>query len=243
MADQSTTALQARRREPAGSRSARRLRRAGDVPGIVYGGGEDPVTFAVGARELRRVLADAGALLELQLEGDEGTPVVLKELARHPVSGEALHIDLLRVRLDQPIQAPVAIELIGVDHAVGTREGGILEQPLREVTVEALPTEIPDSIKYDVSAMKVNDTITLAVLEAPPGVTIVTDPETVLATITPPRLRVEAEIETETEVVGEGEAAEAEAAGAEGAAGGGEGGAGQAAPEGESSGGGQQASE
>jgi large subunit ribosomal protein L25 len=243
MADHATTVLQARPREPSGSRSARRLRRTGDVPGIVYGGGEEPVAFAIGAHELRRVLADAGALFEFRLAGAAGTPVVLKELARHPVSGEAIHIDLLRVRLDRPIQAPVAIELMGVDEAAGTREGGILEQPLREVTVEALPAEIPDSIKYDVSAMRVNDTVTLAVLEAPPEVTIITDPETVLATITPPRLRVEAgtEIETETEVVGEGEAAEAAVDEAEGGAEGGAGG--QAAPEGESSGGGQRASE
>lgn len=220
MADRSTTALQAKRREPSGSRSARRLRREGDVPGVLYGGGEDPVSFAVNARELRHALADAGAVLDLHLEGGKGTPVVLKELIRHPVSGEAVHLDLLRVRLDRPIQAPVQIELTGTEEAIGVREGGILEQPLREVTVEALPGDIPDVIQHDVSEMNVNDTITLEVVTAPTGVTIVTDPESVLATITPPRLQVEAEteIETETEVVGEGgEEAEGEA-GAEGEA-------------------------
>lgn len=193
------------------------------MPGVLYGGGEDPVSFAVNARELRHALADAGAVLDLHLEDAAGTPVVLKELTRHPVSGEAVHIDLLRVRLDRPIQAPVLLELTGSEEAIGVREGGILEQPLREVTVEALPGDIPDVIQHDVSEMNVNDTITLAAVQAPARVTIVTDPESVLATITPPRLQVEAEteIETETEVVGEGEdAAEGEAAGgAEGEAG------------------------
>jgi large subunit ribosomal protein L25 len=207
MADRSSTALQAKLREPSGSRSARQLRREGNVPGVVYGGGEDPVAFAVNARQLRHALAGAHALLDFQLDGGKGTPVVLKELARHPVSGEAVHIDLLRVRLDRTIQAPVVLELTGTEEAVGVREGGILEQPLREVIVEALPAEIPDTIQYDVSEMDVNDTVTLAVVKAPAGVTFVTDPETVLATITPPRLQVEeeTEIETETELVGEGE--------------------------------------
>jgi large subunit ribosomal protein L25 len=222
MADQSTTALQAKQREPSGSRAARRLRRAGDVPGVVYGGGEDPVAFAVNARELRHALTDAHALLDFRLDGGKGTPVVLKELTRHPVSGETVHIDLLRVRLDQPIQAPVLLELTGVEEAVGVREGGILEQPLREVVVEALPAEIPDSIEYDVSQMNVNDTVTLEVVKAPAGVTFVTDPDTVLATITPPRLQAEEEtaIETETELVGQGK--EGEGAGGEGEPAGGE---------------------
>jgi large subunit ribosomal protein L25 len=189
------------------------------VPGVVYGGGEDPVAFAINARELRHVLADAGALLDFHLDGGKGTPVVLKELTRHPVSGEAVHIDLLRVRLDRPIQAPVLIELTGTEDAVGVKEGGVLEQPLREVIVEALPAEIPDALHHDISEMNVNDTITLEVVKAPAGVTIITDPESVLATITPPRLQVEeeTEIETETELVGEGEEG-AEGEGAEGEA-------------------------
>lgn len=237
MADKHTTALKAKPREPDGSRSARRLRRQGEVPGVIYGGGEQPVAFAVNARELRHALAHSGAVLDLQLEGGSSTPVVLKELTTHPVHGAAIHIDLVRVRLDQAIQAPVAIELLGTEEAVGVREGGVLEQPLREVIIEALPTEIPDVIQHDIGEMDVNDTITLAAVKAPAGVTIITDPESVLATITPPRLQLEpeTEIETETGVVGEGE---------EGAEGEGEAGAeGEAAADGESGGGDSEASE
>jgi large subunit ribosomal protein L25 len=165
----------------------------------------------VDARELRLALAHAGAVLDLSIEGSKTTPVVLKELARHPVSGDTMHIDLLRVRLDQAIQATVVLELTGVEAAPGVREGGVLEHVTREVTVEALPTEIPDAIQHDVGEMQIGDTITLDAVAAPSGVTLIGDEETVIATLTPPRLQVEEEpeIEEETEVVGEGEAAPA----------------------------------
>ena len=175
MADDSTAALTASRREPSGSRDARRLRRTGAIPGIVYGGGEDPVAFSVDGRELRHALAHGGAVIDLQLDSSAGTPVVLKELVRHPVSGDYTHVDLLRVRLDRPIQASVTIELSGAEDAPGVREGGVLEQLLREVTVEALPTSIPDSIQHDISTMAIGDTLTLASITAPAGVTILTD--------------------------------------------------------------------
>jgi large subunit ribosomal protein L25 len=131
------------------------------------------------------------------------------------VSGETLHVDLLRVRLDRPIQATVVLELIGGDDAPGVKEGGVLEQITRELTVEALPTSIPDTLTHDVSTLEIGDTITLEVVAAPADVTIIGEPETVIATLSPPRLQVEGEteIEEETEVVGEGEEApEGEAA-------------------------------
>jgi large subunit ribosomal protein L25 len=206
-----TTALSVSGREPGGSRAARRLRREGGVPGVVYGGGEDPVAFQVEARALRQALAHAGAVLDLSIDGAATTPVVLKELARHPVSGDTIHVDLLRVRLDQAIQATVFLELSGVEDAPGVKEGGVLEHVTRELTIEALPTDIPDSLHHDVSGMVIGDTLTLEALSAPPGVTLLDDPETVIATLTPPRLQIEEEeeIEAETELVGEGEEAPA----------------------------------
>jgi large subunit ribosomal protein L25 len=206
MATSQTTALQVQGREAAGSREARRLRRAGQVPGVVYGGGEDPLSFSVASRELRVALAHAGAVLELRIDGGKATPVVLKELVRHPVTGEATHLDLLRVRLDQTIHATVTIHLEGGEDAPGVKEGGVLEQIAREVTIEALPTDIPDAISYDVSAMTIGDTVAVGVLSAPQGVTILDDPETIVATLSPPRLQAEEEpeIEAETELVAEG---------------------------------------
>jgi large subunit ribosomal protein L25 len=207
MAPTDQTTLSVDEREVTNSRAVRRLRRAGQVPGVVYGGGEDPVAFAVDARMLRHVLADAGAVIDLRVGDATGLPVVIKELARHPVTGETTHLDLLRVRLDRPIQATVVLELIGADDAPGVKEGGVLEHITRELTIEALPTDIPDAIQHDVSEMAMNDTITLDAVTAPDKVTLVGDPETLIATLTPPRLQVEedTEIEAETEVVGEGE--------------------------------------
>ena len=229
MATQSDSALTVARRDPAGSRAARRLRRTGCIPGIVYGVGAEPVPFQVDVRELRVALAHSGAVLNLSIDGQSPSPVVVKELTRHPVSGDAVHVDLLRVRLDKPIQATVALELVGADDAPGAREGGVLEHITREVTVEALPNDIPDAIEHDVSEMQINDTVMLESVRAPANVTILGDAETVVATLTPPRLQVEEEpeIEEETEVVGEGEEpAEGEAAaegeGGEQEAGGGE---------------------
>jgi large subunit ribosomal protein L25 len=146
------------------------------------------------------------------------TNVLIKDVQRHPVRGEAVHVDLLRVRMDVSIHATVPIEFHGADEAPGVSEGGIFNQELREVNIEALPGDIPDSIVQDVSGLVMNETVTLAVLSAPPGVTLLDDPETVIATITPPTLEpVEDEIETETGLVGEdGEPIEAAEAKAEG---------------------------
>ena len=210
MATAEANALAVEHREPAGSRAARNLRRAGKVPGVVYGGGEDPVAFAVDSRDLRHALAHAGAVLELKI-GDAGaSPVVLKELVRHPVTGDTTHIDLLRVRLDQAIHTTVVIELTGAEDAPGVKEGGVLEQITREVSIEALPNDIPDLLTHDVSAGQIGDTVTLDALEVPTAVKLLDDPETVLWTLSPPRLVVEEEpeIEEETELVGEGEAGE-----------------------------------
>jgi large subunit ribosomal protein L25 len=214
MADQ-TTKLDVHAREAAHSRETRRLRRAGQVPGVLYGGGEGPVPFAVAERELRHALAARGAVLDLSVDGGKGTPAVLKEAQRHPVRGDLMHVDLLRVDLNQPIHATVTVELVGSDEAPGVVEGGILEHVNREVNIEALPTDIPESIPVDVSGMEMNATLTLGEVTPPRGVTLLDDPETtIVASITPPSVAEEPaeEIETEVGVVGEGEA-EAEDAG------------------------------
>jgi large subunit ribosomal protein L25 len=222
MASRESTALTVDEREPEGSRAARRLRRQGNVLGVVYGGGESPVSFQVQARTLRQALAHAGAVLDLSIGGATATPVVVKELNRHPVSGETVHIDLLRVRLDQAIETTVQLELTGTEDAPGVKDGGVLEHVTRELTIEALPTDIPDSLQHDVSQMQIGDTLTLDALTPPATVKLLDDPETVIATLSPPRLQTEDtdEIEQETGVVGEGEAAGDAGAGSEGDGGG-----------------------
>jgi large subunit ribosomal protein L25 len=214
-----TTKLDVHARESQSSRESRRLRRSGQVPGILYGGGGEPVPFAVDERVLRHALAARGAVLELSVDGKGGAPAVLKDAQRHPVRGDLLHVDLLRVDLNVAIQASVAVVLVGHDEAPGVVDGGILDQVTREVNVEALPTDIPESIEVDVSRMEMNATLTLGDVTAPGKVTLLDDPETtVIASLSPPSVVEEPEeVETETAVVGEGEAAEGAAEG-EGAA-------------------------
>jgi large subunit ribosomal protein L25 len=217
-----TTTLALAPRSPENSRAARRMRREGLVPGVIYGGGDEPQHFAVDGRILRNTLAHSGAILQVSVGDAAGTPVLVKDVQRHPVRGHAMHVDLLRVRMDEVIHTTVHIELTGAEDAPGVSEGGVLNQEAREVNIEALPGDIPDAIVVDVSGMQMNATLTLASVTPPSGVTLLDDPEeTVIATVTPPTAEpVEEEIETETELVGEdgepiaeGEEAEAQAAG------------------------------
>jgi large subunit ribosomal protein L25 len=176
---------------------------------VLYGGGEDPVGFDADARDLRLALAGTGAVLDLSVDGQKATPVVLKEAQRDPVRGQTVHIDLLRVRLDEAITAIVPLELLGIEESPGVKEGGVLEQITREVNVEALPTAIPESISHEIGEMQIGDTLLLEAIAVPEGVTLLDDlEETVIATLSPPKLQTEAdeEIESETEVVGEGSA-------------------------------------
>ena len=216
MATTDSTTLELTARDPEGSRTARRLRRDGRVPGVIYGGGEEPQHFSVDARVLRNKLALAAQVIEVAVDGAPAN-VLIKDVQRHPVRGEAIHVDLLRVRMDEAIHATVPVVFTGADESPGVVEGGIFNQELREVGIEALPGDIPDSISYDVSGLEMNATVTLEVLVAPAGVTLLDDSDTVIATITPPTVEpVEEEIETETELVGEeGEAPAAEGEAAE----------------------------
>ncbi|HXV05317.1 MAG TPA: 50S ribosomal protein L25 [Solirubrobacterales bacterium] len=210
--------LKAAPRSEFGSRSARRLRRAGLVPGVVYSGGDEARPFQVAEREVRTVLAAGHALFDLEVEGSKKVPVVVKEQQHHPLRGDLEHIDLQEVRLDEAIQAEVAIELEGADVAPGVKAGGVLEHVTRETTVEALPTEIPERLVLDVSAMEINDTLSLSAVPVPQGVKLVAEEpdEVTIATLSPPRVEVEPEpsVEEEAELVGEeGEAPAAEEGG------------------------------
>jgi large subunit ribosomal protein L25 len=207
--------LKVEERTDFGSRSTRRLRRSGMVPGIVYGGGSETRHFQVGERDLRNVLVHGGALIDVELDG-KATPVVIKDQQHHPVRGQVLHLDLLEVKLDEKIEADVTIELLGTEDAPGVKEGGVLEHVTHEITISALPTAIPESIPADVSGMEIGDTLQLAMVPPPEGVEYAlgedADPEEItIATLSPPRVEEEPEeLEEEAELIGEdGEPVEA----------------------------------
>jgi len=222
--------LTVREREGRGSGDARRLRREGFIPGVLYGKGKSSYAICVPERELRRVLTGAGglhAILDVVVEGKSATHAsILKDYQQDPIRGHISHIDLQEVPLDQPIHAAVTVQLVG--EPAGAKEGGVLSQVQREINVEALPMEIPEHVELDVSGMAIGDTLRLADLAAIEGVTYLDDPEeTVLATVTLPTREVEPEPEegVEGEELPEGEVPEGEeapegAAEGEGAAGG-----------------------
>lgn len=190
--------LEVKERERTGSRESRRLRREGLVPGVLYGRGKPPHAICVPERELRRALTgDHGlhAILDVVLEGQKTTHAsILKEAQEDPIKGRVIHVDLQEVRLDQPIQAQVVVELVG--DSEGVKEGGVLSQVVREINVEALPMEVPDRLELDVSGMAIGDTLRLVDLPPREGVTYLDDPEeTVLATVTMPTRIVEPEPE------------------------------------------------
>jgi large subunit ribosomal protein L25 len=231
------TKLLVAQRERLGSAESRRLRKEGLVPGVLYGSGE-PVAISIAERELRRALTGAAGLhsiLDVEIDGKGQTHAsILKEYQVDPVRGGVTHVDLQEVRLDRAIQASVSVQLLGGDDAPGVREGGVLSQPLREVTVEALPLEMPEHIDLDVSGMEIGGTLRISDLTAPEGSTLLDDPEMVVATVTAPTKVVEPE-PTEEELAAmeaEGEEGEEGAEGAEGEAA-----EGAAEPEAESSGG------
>jgi large subunit ribosomal protein L25 len=215
MADGSRPTLSAEERPERGTRATKRLRRAGLVPGVVYGGGDgDSMSFKVDSRVLRQVLVDGSALIDLEVGGKK-RPVIVKDQQLHPVRDEVIHIDLLEVRLDEKIQTTVGVQIEGAEEAPGVKEGGVLEHVTHQLNIEALPTALPDSIIVDVSGMQIAATMHLSELTAPEGVEFLDDPEeTIIATVVvPTEVEEPEEIEEETELVGE----EAEAAAAEAA--------------------------
>src|SRR6266568_24884 len=214
--------LTVKERESRGSADARRLRKQGFIPGVLYGKGKGSHAICVPERDLRRVLTGAGglhAILDVVLEGQATTHAsILKDYQQDPIRGHISHIDLQEVRLDQPIQASVNVQLVG--EPVGVKEGGVLSQVQREINVEALPMEIPEHVDLDVSGMAIGDSLRLSDLPAREGVTYLDDPEeTVLASVGLPAREVEPEPEepAEGEELAEGEEAPEGAAEGEGA--------------------------
>jgi large subunit ribosomal protein L25 len=183
------TKLTVSERTHLGSPETRRLRKQGLVPGVLYGRGE-PISICIAERELRRALTGAGGLhsiLDVVVDGTGTSHAsILKDYQVDKVRGHLTHVDLQEVRLDQTITAAVTVQLIGGDESPGVREGGVLSQPLREISVEALPLEVPEHLDLDVSHMEAGDTLRIADVHVPEGVTLLDDPETVVATVTAP---------------------------------------------------------
>lgn len=197
-------------RSERGSRPAGRIRRAGKVPAVVYGLGTDTLEVTVPARELNHILAGgANTLITLKLDGDEALALA-RQVQRHPTRGELLHVDFVRVRTDVAVAAEVALHLEG--EPAGVLDGGVLEQMVFQVPIEAKPQDIPQALTADVSHLDIGDQVRFTEVTLPAGVTTTLEPDTLVAQVLAPRVIEEPEPEEGEEVEGEegAEAAEGE---------------------------------
>lgn len=190
------TKLKVTRREAAGTRACRRLRRTGQLPGIIYGHGQAPESVAVSAHELSGILDDGTHLLELALNG--GTQqVLIKDVQFDPLDGSPIHVDFTRVDLTERVTVSVPLEFKGTP--VGTHEGGVLEYAIVDVEIECLVSEIPDSIRVNVGDMKLGDLLHVSDLVLPPSMKAVTPDETIVCSVRAKAVAVEAEAEVSDE--------------------------------------------
>jgi large subunit ribosomal protein L25 len=201
--------LIAEHRETNGKRGAGRVRREGLVPAVVYGLGQENVTVTVSSRELAHILSGgANTLITLKVDGSEQLTLA-RQIQRHPVKGTLVHVDFVRVRADQSIQADVPVHLVG--ESEGATRGGVLEQMLHTVSVEARPADIPHELEVDVTVLEIGDALRVRDLVVPPRVEILNDAEELLVQVSAPRV-------VEEVAPAEGEAVEGEAAEGEGGA-------------------------
>lgn len=180
--------LIAQRRTESGKGPSGRVRVEGLVPAVVYGLGVDNVSVAVSQRELVHILSGGSGmntLITLSIDGTEELAIA-RELQRHPVKGNVIHVDFVRVRADQTIQAEIPVHLTG--EAEGAVRGGVLEQLVHTLTVEAKPSDFPPAIEHDVSALEIGGQVYVRDLTVPNGVTVLQNPDELVAQISAPRV-------------------------------------------------------
>ena len=200
--------LEAQKRQTSGKGAARGMRRAGNLPGVLYGRKNEVIPIQINARGFRDFLVNYGENTFINLEiADHGTEnVMVKDVQRDPVSNQLLHTDLLRISMDEPITSAVPITLVG--SAPGIQEGGILEFPHRQLTLHCLPTFLPEDIEVSINELEIDDRISVGDVSLPEEIEIIDDPNTRIVAVVPPRIEEEPEEELEEGMELEAEADE-----------------------------------
>jgi len=199
--------LPAKPRSASGSRAVNKLRDAGRIPAVVYGRefGE-PLALEIEARDLRAALLghSQNAIISLEIEGRRPLPVMVAERQVDVLSRHIIHVDLHAINLKEAVEANVAIAIVGT--APGVKEGGVIDFVVREISVKALPGDIPERIEADIGALNIGDTIHVRDLAAPPNVEIVENPDEIVVSLLPPPKAEEAavapEVPAEPELIG-----------------------------------------
>ena len=187
--------LKAKQREDLRSSATKKIRQAGQIPAVVYGKDKDSTSVSVDSMELIRTVREEGvnAIISLDIENGQTVDVMLHDYQMHPIKDEVVHADFYMIDMTEEMDVEVPLRLEG--EAEGTREGGILQQPLYELQVRAIPSAIPEEITVDVSKLDIGDTITIADLPVEDEYTFLDEEDTAIAIVLPP----EAEEEEETE--------------------------------------------
>jgi large subunit ribosomal protein L25 len=189
-----TANLSAKKRTDSGKGAARKLRSAQQIPGIIYGHNREPQMLALDWRELERMLERVSpetTVIELDIDGTTSRTLI-REIQRHPFKRQVLHVDFLELVAGERVTVDVPVVLVGTPAGVRS-SGGILDQILREVTVDVDPSNIPNHIELDVSALEVNESLHVANLVVPAGVEVQDDPDATICVVAAPRVEAEAE--------------------------------------------------
>ena len=183
-----TASLNAKARQETGKSVARKLRAAGEVPGVIYGHGREPQALSINAREFNRLaerVRITSTVIELAIDGKVAKTLV-RELQRNPLNRQTLHVDFQELVAGEKVSVSVPLRFVGTPEGVKTG-GGILEEIVHTVEVRVDPANIPDHIDVDVTALTIGHGLHVSDLVLPPGVEVLDDPENTIATVTPPK--------------------------------------------------------
>jgi large subunit ribosomal protein L25 len=179
--------VETKRRAPGGKNVNRRLRIAGLIPAVLYGRGREPVPLSVEPKTIVDILySESGqnTIFSLSVDGGERANAMVKDYQLDPVKGKLIHTDFVQIAMDRLLEVSVNVELVG--EAEGVKAGGLLDFVTRSIDLECLPADIPDSIKVDVGHLKMNDYVRVKNIEFESKIKVLTDPEVVIVTISPP---------------------------------------------------------
>jgi len=207
-----TTVIEAQMRIPGGKNVNRRLRVSGIIPAVIYGSGKEPIAMSVDPQTVRDILhSESGhnSIFTINVDGSAQDNAMVKDYQLDPVHGDLLHVDFIQIAMDRRLELSVNIELIGEPAGVKI-SGGIMDFISRSIEVECFPSDIPESIKVDISHLEINDYIRVKDLEVDPKVKILSEAEVVIVTVIPPVKEEEPEVEEEAEVDADAETEEPE---------------------------------
>ncbi|NIR50374.1 50S ribosomal protein L25 [candidate division KSB1 bacterium] len=206
--------LNVEKRDNVGKQTSKELRRAGRIPGIYYIHGENSIPFSVDEKQLNNAIYSESSVIDLKFDSGKKTKCVIRDIQWHPLFDRPLHVDLMGIKMTEKIQVEVPVHFVG--EAIGVkRDGGVLQQVVREIEVECLPGDIPEHLEVDVSELEIGDTFRVEELANIANVKLLADPDQTLAVVRPPRIEVEPTVEleeeaAEPELVGEEKEAEEE---------------------------------